>query len=215
MARNSLVFKNYSICMNEQNRPWIWGGVAVLVVLLGLWWWHSAHTSADLQAADYGAPAASSTDALQGPTTSVVAENRGSSTVMGILSSLSGESRFAGLLANTGVSASISGKGPYTVFVPTDASFGMLPSGTINNLSASELKRLVQYHVIAGKAIDVNAQVAGTVPALSKDMLNFSKNVNDVSARVNSSAVIHAYKASNGVVYVIGAVLLPPVSTTH
>lgn len=201
--------------MNDKNRPWIWGGVAVLLVLLGVWWWYSKHPSVDLPSADYGAPAASSTAALQGPTVNVVAENRSSSTVMGIVSSLSANSRFAGLLANTGVSASISGSGPYTVFVPTDASFGQLPAGTINNLSASELKRLVQYHVISGKTIDVNAQVAGTVPALSKDMLNFSKNTNDVSARVNSSAVIRAYKASNGIVYVIGTVLLPPLPATR
>jgi uncharacterized surface protein with fasciclin (FAS1) repeats len=198
--------------MNDKTRVWVWGAVAVLVVLFGLWWWYAASTngSASLGPAGYGAPAASSTSALEGPTANVVAENRSSSTVAGIISSLSAESRFAGMLTSTGVAASISGKGPYTVFVPTDASFGTLPTGTINNLSAAQLKRLVQYHIISGKKIDVNAQVAGTVQALSKDMLNFSKNTNDVSARVNSSVVIHAYKASNGIVYVISQVLLPP-----
>jgi transforming growth factor-beta-induced protein len=165
--------------------------------------------------AGYGAPEASSTAALQSATTPVVAENRSTSTVMGIIASLSGESRFAGLLANTGVSSLVMGKGPYTVFVPTDASFGQLPAGTINNLDAAQLKRLVEYHIVSGKAIDVNAQVAGTVPALSKDLLNFSKNTGDASARVNSSVVIHAYKASNGIVYVIGTVLLPPLAATH
>ena len=86
----------------------------------------------------------------------------------------------------------------------------MLPTGTINDLDGAQLKRLVEYHIISGKEIDVNAETAGTVMALSKDLLNFSKNPGDVSARVNSSVVLHAYKTSNGVVYIIGTVLLPP-----
>lgn len=201
--------------MSNTARGWMWGVIAVLIVLFGIWWWYSAHSMNTMQPVGYGAPVASSTTALQSPSAPVVAENRSSSTVAGIVASLSGESRFAGYLSSTGVSSLVAGKGPYTIFVPTDASFGQLPPGTIINLSAAQLKRLVEYHIISGKAIDVNAQVAGTVPALSKDMLNFSVLPNDKSARVNSSVVMHAYKASNGVVYVIGTVLLPPLPTTY
>ncbi len=201
--------------MSNTARGWMWGVIAVLVVLFGIWLWYGAHPGTAMTPVGYGSPEASSTTALQSPTAPIVAENRSTSTVAGIVASLSGESRFAGYLSSTGVSSLIAGKGPYTVFVPTDASFGTLPAGTINNLDAAQLKRLVEYHIISGKAIDVNAQVAGTVPALSKDMLNFSILPNDKSARVNSSVVIHAYRASNGIVYVIGNVLLPPLSTTH
>lgn len=195
--------------MNNNTRVWIWGAVVVLVLGFGAWWYFSSHPSTDMQPADYGAPAASSTDAL-GPTGSVAAEDRSTSTVSSVVASLGGESRFASLLVSTGVSAQLTGKGPYTIFVPTDASFGLLPAGTINNLNATQLKRLVQYHIVSGKMIDVNAQVAGTVPALSKDLLNFSKQTNDVSARINSSTVIRAYRTSNGIVYVVNQVLLPP-----
>lgn len=198
--------------MNNNNRVWIWGGVVVLVLVFGAWWLYSAQSPSGMQSADYGEPSASSTDAL-GPTGTVAAEDRTSSNVGSVVASLGGESRFAGLLVSTGVSAQLTGKGPYTIFVPTDASFGLLPTGTINNLNAAQLKRLVQYHIVSGKMIDVNAQVAGTVPALSKDLLNFSKEPNDVSARVNSSAVIRAYRTSNGIVYVVNQVLLPPTST--
>lgn len=205
----------YLVHMSNTARGWMWGVIVVLVVIFGIWWFYSAHKSDDMMPVGYGTPVASSTDALTSPSVVVVPENRSTSTVAGIVASLSGESRFAGYLTSTGVSSLVSGKGPYTIFVPTDASFGQLPAGTINNLDAAQLKRLVEYHIISGKAIDANAQVAGTVPALSKDMLNFSKNTNDVSARVNSSVIIHAYKASNGVVYVIGTVLLPPLTATH
>ena len=195
--------------MNNNTRVWVWGAVVVLVVAFGVWWWYSSNPQAFMQPLGYGAPSASSTDALT-PTGAVTPENRNTATVGSVVASLGGESRFAGLLASTGVAATLTGKGPYTIFIPTDASFGLLPTGTINNLNATQLKRVVQYDVISGQTIDVNAQVAGTVPALSKDMLNFSKNVNDVSARVNSSAIIRAYRTSNGIVYVVNQVLLPP-----
>ncbi len=191
----------------------MWGAVVVLVLVFGAWWYYSSRSPSGMQAVDYGAPSASSTDAL-GSTGTVTAEDRSTSNVGSVVASLGGESRFASLLVSTGVSASLTGKGPYTIFVPTDASFGLLPAGTINNLSVAQLKRLVQYHIVSGKMIDVNAQVAGTVQALSKDMLNFTKNVNDVSARVNSSAIVRAYRTNNGIVYVINQVLLPP-TTTH
>jgi len=175
-----------------------------------VWVWYLGSNATQINPVGYGKPATSTTGALAGPTAPIVPENRSSSTVAGVLESLQNDSRFSGLLSTTGVSATLTGKGPYTVFVPTDGSFGRLPTGTVNNLSATELKRLVQYHIISGKMIDVNAQVAGTVPALSKDALNFSYEIDDKSARVNSAKIVAAYKASNGIVYVVDTVLLPP-----
>ena len=196
--------------MKNTTRSWVWGGVTVLVILAGVWIWYQASNPNQVNPVSYGQPSASSTGALKSPTLPIVPENRTSTGVVGIIQDLQNGSRFSGLLANTNVLATLTGKGPYTVFVPTDASFGLLPAGTVNNLSAAELKRLVQYHVISGKMIDVNLQVAGTVPALSKDALNFSYEPDDKSARVNSGKIVAAYKASNGIVYVISTVLLPP-----
>jgi hypothetical protein len=53
--------------------------------------------------------------------------------------------RFNQLLAQSGVLSAISGKGPYTVFVATDGAFSRLVPGTISSMSASELKRTMQY----------------------------------------------------------------------
>ena len=132
--------------------------------------------------------------------------------VLGVISRLTSESRFAGLLISTGVASQLSGKGPYTVFLPTNASFELLPPGTLN-LSSLQLRRLVQYHIVSGRSIDVNAQLSGDVQALSKDALNFSIFPSDQSARINSSIALKAYKASNGIVYVISEVLQPPLNT--
>jgi uncharacterized surface protein with fasciclin (FAS1) repeats len=81
--------------------------------------------------------------------------------------------RFNQLLSQTGVINSISGKGPYTVFVASDGAFSRLPPGTINNMSATQLKRTMQYHVVSGKALDVDAIESGQIQALSRDMINF------------------------------------------
>ena len=200
--------------MNEKN-IWVWvGGVVVVVVLLllGYWFWGGSGSQVATNT-DYGT-ASTTGDALEGPgapVVLVVPEPTGvaNATVAGIISSLSNESRFAGLLASTGVVGSVAGKGPYTVFVPTNAAFGLLPPGSLN-LNVAGLKRLVQYHIVSGKKIDVNIQQSGTITALSKDMLNFSVLAGDKSARINSSVALRAYKASNGIVYVVSAVLLPP-----
>jgi uncharacterized surface protein with fasciclin (FAS1) repeats len=199
--------------MNSRNN-WIWilGVLVVIVVLLGFWWLHGSQ--GDMTGnVNYGT-GSSTPDALLSsaglpPVSPVVAESRPSSTVNAIVASLSGESRFAGLLSSTGVSSLITGKGPYTVFVPTNAAFSLLPPGALN-LSATGLKRLVEYHIVSGKKINVNIQTSGTIQALSKDMLNFSVLTGDKSARINSSVALHEYVASNGVVYVISEVLLPP-----
>jgi uncharacterized surface protein with fasciclin (FAS1) repeats len=116
--------------------------------------------------------------------------------------------RFNQLLAQSGVLSAISGKGPYTVFVPSDGAFGRLAQGTINNMSAAELKRTMQYHIVAGKSLDVDALNNSQIQALSRDTLNF--RVDKGVVYVNSGQVLKSYKTKNGMVYVINAVLLPP-----
>ena len=200
--------------MNEQNK-WVWiGGVVVVIgiLLLGFWLWGNSGTQVASNV-DYGT-ASTTGDVLEGPGAPVVPVTPApagttNSSVVSIVASLSNESRIAGLLSSTGVSSLVSGKGPYTIFVPTNAAFGLLPSGSLN-LSATQLKRLVEYHIISGKTIDVNVQKSGMLQALSKDMLNFSVLAGDKSARINSSVALRAYKANNGIVYVISEVLLPP-----
>ena len=113
------------------------------------------------------------------------------------------------MLQSTGVASQLSGKGPYTLFIPINEAYAHLPPGALD-LSATALKRLAQYHVVAGRAVDVNAEISGTIQALSKDMLNFSVRPGDKSARINSAVALQEFKAQNGVVYLIDQVLLPP-----
>lgn len=122
---------------------------------------------------------------------------------------LPGASQFISLFKSTDVAAAVTGKGPYTIFVPTNGAFSQLPAGTIPKMTPAQKLRFVQYHVVVGRAIDPEAQVAGTIQALSGDMLNFSFGADKIPL-VGSAIFIKKYQASNGVVYLIDNVLLPP-----
>ena len=186
--------------MNENKGMWL-GGLALLIVaVLGLWWFSASRSG--IIGVD---SAATSTT---GANTAVSRVDRSSSDVVSIAQSISGASTFGGWLNSSGVAAQITGKGPYTIFVPTDAAVAKLKAGTFTNLSAAGKTRFVQYYIVKGRAIDVDAQVSGTIPALSGDDLNFD-NTNNIPL-VNSGIVIAQYKASNGMVYVINTALVPP-----
>lgn len=187
-----------------------WVAAALLFIALIIWLW-LINAGKIEDAAEYGAPA--DTSALESPHTPfIVAENRQATTVTSIAEGLPDATQFASLLESTGVDKLIASGQPYTVFVPTDRALQQLPQGTLSTMTAAQLKRLVEYHVVVGRAIDVDAVNSGTIAALSKDELNFQLEPGDQSARINNSIVLEAYKGKNGIVYLINSVLLPPVA---
>ena len=207
----------------EYKNYWLAGFIALAVIAaLGLWWFswtqpissatpgnpteHAANTDTNTPGTGTGSTSGSTA------TNVVVPEDRSNATVVDIATSISGTSQFAALLQSTGVAATMTGAGPYTIFVPTDGAFQQLPSGSINGLSATDKKRLVEYHIISGRAVDTQAQMAGSMPALSGDALNFSYAESKIPM-VNSAIIIKAYKAKNGMVYLIDNVLIPPTKT--
>lgn len=198
--------------MNDNKGLWVGGAVLVIAVLLGLWWF-SAYQAPGNGGNNVNDEQSTGTNGEQGSTGGggiVSLERRTSSSVADIVASLGGTAAFSTLFSSTGVKSTIQGVGPYTIFVPTDGAFSLLPSGTIANMTAAQKKRLVQYHIISGKAIDPDAIKSGQVQALSKDMLNFEVSSTDRTARVNSAFIIKAYQGRNGMVYLISAVLVPP-----
>lgn len=191
--------------MNENKVPWASIGVVVVLVGLGIWWYSTSNSATP---ADVSTNDGAVTDTSDTVNVSINTVDRVSSTVASIAESISGASTFGSWLVSTGVASQITGKGPYTIFVPTDKAVAALKAGTFNNLSTAEQKRFVQYHIISGRALDIDAMQSGTIVALSKDALNFS-NTNNIPM-VNSGIVITQYKGSNGIVYEINTVLVPP-----
>ena len=106
----------------------------------------------------------------------------------------------------------LKGEGPFTVFAPTDAAFAALPEGALDDLLANkeELTNVLLYHVVPGKvmASDVVTLDGESVETASGQSVNIS--VEDGMVYVNDSQVTTTdIEASNGVIHVIDAVLLP------
>lgn len=201
----------------KKGAPFWWIGVLFVLALGGIWY-YAAHTS-DTGITNNESMASTSDQitnptkttgsAAYKPTTNTASK---ASTVVTITQKVAGASQFISLFKSTGVAAEITGKGPYTIFVPTNGAFSQLPPGTISKMTPEQKLRFVRYHVVSGRALDSQAQVAGTIQALSGDALNFSYGADKIPL-VNSAIFIQKYQASNGVVYLIDNVLLPPLRT--
>ncbi len=108
----------------------------------------------------------------------------------------------------------LSNAGPFTVFAPTNEAFNKLPAGTVDDLlkpeNKSKLQDILQYHVYVG--------------VISESIISDGMKLNQVNGgdvilgkkdgklTVNGANVLGIIKASNGVIYSIDAVLLPPPS---
>lgn len=104
----------------------------------------------------------------------------------------------------------LKGKGPFTVFAPTDAAFAKLPPGTVEGLlkDLPKLKGILTYHVVAGKV--TAKQVVKLKSAKTVNGAAVTINAKD-GVTVNGASVTTAdIEASNGVIHVIDTVLLPP-----
>jgi uncharacterized surface protein with fasciclin (FAS1) repeats len=119
----------------------------------------------------------------------------------------------AAALDRAGLVATLKGQGPFTVFAPTDAAFAKLPAGTVDNLlkpeNKAQLTAILTYHVVPGKvmAADVaRLKEAETVNGKMVDVKADGGGVMINDAKVTAADVA----ASNGVIHVIDAVLLPP-----
>jgi uncharacterized surface protein with fasciclin (FAS1) repeats len=73
----------------------------------------------------------------------------------GVLAKTDSLSTFVGLLKQSGLDEEIEGKGPYTVFAPTNAAFDKLPEATLNTLAdeknAAQLQKVLSAHIVKGK----------------------------------------------------------------
>jgi transforming growth factor-beta-induced protein len=108
----------------------------------------------------------------------------------------------------------LKGEGPFTVFAPTDDAFAALPAGTLDNLLKPENKQaltdILLYHVVSGKVMAADVVGLTSAPTvLGKDI---TITVKDGKVFLNDTVqvIITDIEASNGVIHVIDAVLLPP-----
>jgi uncharacterized surface protein with fasciclin (FAS1) repeats len=109
-----------------------------------------------------------------------------------------------------GLVETLSGKGPFTVFAPTDEAFAKLPAGTVEALlkDKEKLAAILTYHVVAGNVTAdqvVKLTSAATVNGKAVPVKVYGGKVMVGNAQVVKTDI----KASNGVIHVIDTVLLP------
>jgi uncharacterized surface protein with fasciclin (FAS1) repeats len=109
-----------------------------------------------------------------------------------------------------GLTATLQGPGPFTVFAPTDAAFAAVPAATLNALLADPelLTAVLTYHVVPGSVTASQVVTLSSAPTVNGKPLPIT--VVNGQVRVDGVLVVMTdVRASNGVIHVIDAVLIP------
>jgi uncharacterized surface protein with fasciclin (FAS1) repeats len=117
-----------------------------------------------------------------------------------------------------GLTETLLGRGPFTVFAPTDEAFKRLPAGTVEDLLKPEnrekLRTVLTYHVVSGRVLASQARTLSSATTVAGPTIAISERNGEL--RINDATVrIADVPASNGVVHVIDRVLLPPANAAR
>ena len=116
-------------------------------------------------------------------------------------------------LQAAGLVETLKGKGPFTVFAPTDEAFAKLPAGTLDALlkpeNKAKLTRILTSHVVAGKV--GSAQVVKMKSAKAVSGVTLAITTSGKTVMVDNATVVKTdISASNGIIHVIDSVIVPP-----
>ena len=119
-------------------------------------------------------------------------------------------STLSSLVVKTGLTDTLKGTGPYTVFAPTNAAFAKVPTKTMDDLGKdpAKLKAVLTYHVVPGKlmAFDIKNSNVKTVNGANLALSKAGDFVTVEDGVVQTADL----QATNGVVHMIDSVLIPP-----
>ena len=111
-----------------------------------------------------------------------------------------------------GLVGTLAGKGPFTVFAPTDEAFAKLPDGTVESLLKPENKEklisILTYHVIPGKVMSKDIKPSQMVKTVNGQQVSIKLSYGKVSVE-GASVTAADVEAGNGVIHVIDTVILP------
>ena len=115
----------------------------------------------------------------------------------------------AAALQAAGLVDTLKGKGPFTVFAPTDEAFAKIPKAALDALIADKAKltKVLTYHVVAGKVMAADVVKLKEAKTVEGQMVKIDASS---GVMVNNAKVVKAdVEASNGVIHVIDTVLMP------
>jgi len=110
-----------------------------------------------------------------------------------------------------GLAETLQGDGPFTVFAPTDEAFAKIPAETLTDLLKPENKQklagILTYHVVSGKVLAADASKLTTAKTVNGQEIKIDATS---GVKINNATVTTAdVEASNGVIHIIDAVLMP------
>ena len=116
-------------------------------------------------------------------------------------------------LQAAGLVETLKGKGPYTVFAPTDEAFKKLPAGTVETLlkpeNKAQLQKVLTYHVVSGNVMSGDLK-GKTTNAKTVEGSAVRIDASGNAVKVDDAVVTQAdVSASNGVIHVIDRVIMP------
>ena len=120
-------------------------------------------------------------------------------------------STLSSLATKAGLTSTLSGTGPFTVFAPSNAAFAKVPAKTMEDLGKdpARLAAVLTYHVIPGKVMVADVKTNSNVKTVNGGSIAVSKAGEFVTVEdgmVQTADIV----ATNGVVHVIDSVLIPP-----
>ncbi len=113
-------------------------------------------------------------------------------------------------ISTAGMSETLKGKGPFTVFAPSDEAFAKLPSSTVESLlkDPSRLKSVLNYHIAQGRFMANDLKKITSVKTLEGQNLKLETANGRIT--VNGARVTQPnIEASNGVIHTIDSVIMP------
>ena len=115
-----------------------------------------------------------------------------------------------GLIVQAGLTDTLKGAGPFTVFAPTNEAFAKVPAKTLDALAKdpAQLKAVLTYHLIAGKLMTADVKNSN-VPTVQGANVALSRAGDFVTVE-EALVLTPDISARNGVVHIVDSVLMPP-----
>lgn len=170
-------------------------------------------TACNNQAADEKTPA-SADETISAGGQEAVNDNESQKDIVKIAAGSKDHTTLVAALKQVEYLTVLSNAGPFTVFAPTNEAFDKLPAGTVEGLmkddKKKDLQNILEYHVSIGGFKENMLQDGQKIGQANGDNITISKSA-DGKITINGKAhILAAIPASNGLVYVIDEVLLPP-----
>lgn len=182
--------------------------IALVVVIGGVWWFVASGDDEDESSETNTSQQAQANDSSN----EQASQPEASSTIVELAQATDSLSTLVTAVVAADLVETLSGEGPFTVFAPTNDAFAALPDGTLESLlepeNVDDLTNILTYHVVAGEAFSTDLSDGQEITTVQGDVLTVS--IEDGNVMINDAMVVTAdVEASNGVVHVIDAVLLP------